>query len=136
MPSCQMETTVLYYNLACKHCVTFIKLLDGLPEISKRVHRVQVGRNAPHNLLMVPAIVIGNSRPLYGEQAFEWLKRESQTSVKPFALGDQASPTAGIHYTFLDDEAASVGVEAPPANSLDALVAQRNAEIARPIARA
>lgn len=131
-----METTTLYYNLACKHCVTFIKLLDGLPEISKRVRRVQVGRNAPRNLLAVPAVVIGSARPLYGEQAFAWLKRESQTSIKPFALADQASPTAGVHYTFLDDDMASVGVEAPPANSLDALVAQRNADIPRTIARA
>ncbi|GAQ93199.1 hypothetical protein KFL_013560020 [Klebsormidium nitens] len=91
-------------------------------------HRVQVGRNRPHDLRMVPAIVIGNSSPLYGERAFQWLKRESQVSVKPFALGDQASPIAGINYTFLDEDPASVGVDAPPATSLDALVAQRNAE--------
>lgn len=128
--------TVLYYSLSCPHSVAFLKLLDALPEISKRVRRVQVGRNAPRKLHMVPAIVIGNGSPLYGERAFRWLKRESQVSVKPFTLNDQTSPTASINYTFLDEEPASVGVDAPPATSLDALVAQRNAKVARPVARA
>lgn len=128
--------TVLYYSPACPHCVTFIRLLDSLPEISRNVQRVRVGRRNPRNLRMVPAIVVGNSEPLYGKKAFEWLKRESSRTVQPFALADQASPAAGIQYTFLGNEEESDAAQMPPASGLDALIAQRNAEIAQPVARA
>lgn len=130
-----MEAT-LYYSLACRHCVTFLKLLDSLPEVSKRVNRIQVGRRAPRTLVMVPAIVIGNSTPLYGEKAFEWLKNESGQGVRPFALGDTASPASGIQFTFLGDDVGTADVEVAPPSGLDALIAQRNAEVAGPIARA
>jgi hypothetical protein len=130
-----MEAT-LYYSLRCPHCVTFLKLLDSLPEVSKNVRRVQVGRRTPYNLIMVPAIVVGNGAPIYGKQAFDWLKRESSQGVRPFALADQASPAAGMSYTFLEEDAGNSGVETAPPSGLDALIAQRNAEIAGPIARA
>jgi hypothetical protein len=130
-----MDAT-LYYSLACSHCIRFLKLLDSLPDVSKRVRRIQVGRRAPRNLLMVPAIVIGSGNPIYGEKAFEWLKNESSQGVKPFTLADQASPNAGMAFTFLEDETPTAGVETAPPSGLDALIAQRNAEVAGPIARA
>ena len=130
-----MEAT-LYHSLMCPHCTTFLRLLDRLPEVSGRVRRVQVGRVPPRSLRMVPAIVTGDGSPLYGEEAFDWLKRESTHAVQPFALGDQTSPNAGVQFTFLGDDVGTAGVDAPPASGLDALIARRNAEVSHPVARA
>jgi len=95
------QPVILFYSGNCSFCQKFITELKKNQALMQNVQGVQVeGGNIPRQVQSVPTLMLNGSQLLVGQQAFEWLNKQSGELEAAPMLGAKGAGTSS--FSFLD----------------------------------